>query len=154
MDSDSLKFFSPTAILEQSSPRSSEPSSPASCATLPGLTESALNEQLQLLQELLGRHPVSHYWDPTEPRLLVVESAALQQEGGSPFGRRSGSLENWLATKRRSGKHSQVSMHCTITYRVIFRVVSCKYYASHLVITDWCSCVVIACDSRFKCSRQ
>ena len=28
-------------------------------------------------RDIRGRHPVSHYWDPTEPKLLVCEAKLL-----------------------------------------------------------------------------
>ena len=39
----------------------------------PELADAALSEQLKLCTELLGRQPVSHHWDSSEPRALVLE---------------------------------------------------------------------------------
>ena len=39
----------------------------------PELAGAALSEQLKLCSELLGRQPVSHHWDSSEPRALVLE---------------------------------------------------------------------------------
>lgn len=79
--------------------------------SLPQLSQNTLSDQVDLLKELLGRHPVAHYWDPTESRMMAVEYSAIQGDS-DPL---RGKLESWLATLGRTGKHAQVYNYTTET---------------------------------------
>lgn len=104
-----MKLFSPASIINQHKKvkpgqQEDEPPDPT-CVTLPDqLSQSTLDDQIDLLKELLGRNPVSHYWDPTESRMLMVKYEAL----GGETGKKGGKLDSWLATMGRAGKHAQV----------------------------------------------
>ena len=121
-ESDSVKQFSSAAIINQHKEESTskngkqqqassqkeeedKDSSDSTYIMLPDqLSRSTINDQLDLFKELLGRCPVSHYWDPTESRLLVVEYEALRGESG----KNANKHESWLASFGRTGKHAQV----------------------------------------------
>ena len=70
------------------------------------MTQSTINDQLGLLKELLGRHPVAHHWDATEPRMLCVQYEAFRTDSG----KKGSKFESWLASFGRTGKHAQVSI--------------------------------------------
>ena len=82
VETDAVKVLNAAAILKQDQNEDSDIN-----ITLPELADAALNEQLHLSSELLGRHPVAHYWGANEPKLLVTAMASFQDGGG---GRRSG----------------------------------------------------------------
>ena len=97
-----VRVFNPTAFHTQNdSPRISD--DPTINMPLPELADASLSEQLGLSVELLGRHPVSHFWDPGEPRLLAVEFTAPGGEVGG--GRTKAGKDDQLA---RNGKYTQV----------------------------------------------
>ena len=117
VESDSVKLFSPASILNHHKNRNTsktgqqeideEDSSDSIYTTLPEqLSHSTLNDQLGLLKELLGRCPVSHYWDSTESRMLAIQYEVLHGESG----RRASKLDTWLASMGRTGKHAQVGV--------------------------------------------
>ena len=122
-ESDSVKLLSPAAIINQHKTQSTltngkqQPPSQKeevdddkdsvdhAYIMLPDqLSRSTVKDQLDLFKELLGRCPVSHYWDATESRLLTVEFEALHGESG----KNANKLESWLASFGRTGKHAQV----------------------------------------------
>jgi hypothetical protein len=129
-------LFSPAAIINRhksntsiTTKQSKQPQQEADKATdqdpsyitLPGqLPQTTLSDQLDLLKELLGRHPVAHYWDPTEPRMLAIEYAAIQGDS-NPL---KGKLESWLATLGRTGKHAQVRQTTEI---LLYRIIMWKF---------------------------
>lgn len=104
-ETDVVRVFNPATFHTQSdSPRTND--DPAISMPLPQLADASLGEQLGLSVELLGRHPVSHFWDPGEPRLLAVEFTA---PGGSvQEGRTKGRKGDQLAWMGRRGKYQQV----------------------------------------------
>ena len=138
---DSAKLFSPAAIInrhksntsttpttKQSAKQPQESDKEASDAdpayiTLPQLSQTTLGDQVDLLKELLGRHPVAHYWDPTESRMLAVEYAAIQGDS-NPL---RGKLEGWLATLGRTGKYAQVRYNIDYDLTIITVVNRIQY---------------------------
>jgi len=107
IETDVVRVFNPATFHTQSdSPRISD--DPAINMPLPELADTSLSEQLGLSVELLGRHPVSHFWDPGEPRLLAVE---FTSPGGSvQEGRTKGRKGDQLAWMGRRGKYQQAEM--------------------------------------------
>lgn len=128
IETDVVRVFNPATFHTQSdSPRIND--DPAINVPLPELADASLSEQLGLSVELLGRHPVSHFWDPGEPRLLAVEFTA---PGGSvQEGRMKGRKGDQLAWMGRRGKYPQVGYRidyvvlCSIG--IILRVLSRKW---------------------------
>lgn len=113
-ETDSVKQFSAAAIIDchknntattkraEQTPETDKASDDDPVhTTLPELSQTTLSDQLALLKELLGRHPVAHYWNPTEPRMLAIEYEAFQGDSSSLKGSR-------LTTLGRTGKHAQV----------------------------------------------
>ena len=119
IDSDSVKLFSPTILLEQrqDTPQSNDlpPTSSPQHASLPELPKGSQAEQFSYLKELLGRHSMRHYWDPNEPKILVVESVtqSSQAVGDGLVIKKSSSFG--IAGKGRKRKYSQVKSCIQLT---------------------------------------
>ena len=102
---DVLRVFNPAAL---HTPSTQSDIDPAMNTPLPELADAALSEQLSLSVELLGRHPVFHRWDQSEPRLLVLVAAALDLGGEVREGKRKERRRAHVIGRERSGKHTQV----------------------------------------------
>ena len=107
VETDVLRVFNPAA-LHTTTTTTQNDIDPAMNTSLPELADAALSEQLSLSVELLGRHPVFHCWDPSEPRLLVLAATAQDLGGEVREGKRKGRKSAHVADKERSGKHAQV----------------------------------------------
>lgn len=78
MDSDTVKAFKPKILAKQQDPASSSQEDASVISFPPDLPTTSLQQQLLLSTELVGRAPLSHYWDTKEPRVLVVEWSGLK----------------------------------------------------------------------------
>lgn len=113
VETDVLRVFNPAALHTTTTTQCDI--DPAMNTSLPELADTALSEQLSLSVELLGRHPVFHCWDPSEPRLLILAATAQDLGGEVREGKRKGRKSAHVADK--GGKHAQVGyVKCYATY--------------------------------------
>jgi len=124
IETDVVRVFNPATFRTQGcSPRIND--DPGRNMPLPPLADASLSEQLGLSVELLGRHPVSHFWDPGEPRLLAVEFTV---PGGSvQEGRTKGRKGDQLAWMGRRGKYPQVGYVVLCSIGIILWILSRKW---------------------------
>ena len=113
LETDCCKVFAPSEICQVDSALLREHTAKVEdpyCLTFPDIATASLQEQYQLMNELSGRWPMAHHWDPFEPILAIEWTYNIPASPSHETDlSHKDSMEKYGITKSRSGRFTQVN---------------------------------------------